>query len=137
MTIEVKNQTAFINEAYCIGCTKCIPVCPVDAILGASKQLHVVVQQDCTGCENCVIACPVDCIEMKPIERSPEDLNQKIDYCQTLADKKSDRLEKNIQIKKSQVDTIVAQDSYDQAIQDAIARSKAKRAQQKQLWHIS
>ena len=57
---------AVIVEADCIGCTKCIQACPVDAIVGASKLMHVVVEPLCTGCELCVPACPVDCIEMKP-----------------------------------------------------------------------
>ena len=57
---------AVIDEAICIGCTKCISACPVDAILGAPKQMHIVLQQECTGCELCVTPCPVDCIRMTP-----------------------------------------------------------------------
>jgi electron transport complex protein RnfB len=56
---------ALIVEADCIGCTKCIQACPVDAIVGASKLMHVVVEPLCTGCELCVPACPVDCIVME------------------------------------------------------------------------
>ena len=56
------SQVAVIVEADCIGCTKCIQACPVDAIVGASKLMHVVVEPLCTGCELCVPACPVDCI---------------------------------------------------------------------------
>ncbi|MEO5630082.1 MAG: RnfABCDGE type electron transport complex subunit B, partial [Thermomonas sp.] len=48
----------------CIGCTKCIQACPVDAIIGASKHMHVVIEPLCTGCGLCVPPCPVDCIEM-------------------------------------------------------------------------
>lgn len=59
---------AFIREDECIGCTKCIQACPVDAILGAAKQMHTVIQSECTGCDLCVEPCPVDCIEMRPIE---------------------------------------------------------------------
>ena len=55
---------ARIVEADCIGCTKCIQACPVDAIIGASKLMHVVLPPLCTGCELCVPACPVDCIVM-------------------------------------------------------------------------
>lgn len=55
---------AFIREAECIGCTKCIQACPVDAILGASKLMHTVIADECTGCDLCVDACPVDCIDM-------------------------------------------------------------------------
>ena len=59
-------RVAVIIEADCIGCTKCIQACPVDAIVGASKLMHTVVPPLCTGCELCVPACPVDCIEMQP-----------------------------------------------------------------------
>ncbi len=55
---------AVIREAECIGCTKCIQACPVDAILGAAKQMHTVIESECTGCELCVAPCPVDCIDL-------------------------------------------------------------------------
>lgn len=57
---------AVIIEADCIGCTKCIQACPVDAIVGASKLMHTVIAPLCTGCELCVAHCPVDCIVMQP-----------------------------------------------------------------------
>ena len=57
---------AYIREAECIGCTKCIQACPVDAILGASKRMHTVIIDECTGCELCVAPCPVDCIDLLP-----------------------------------------------------------------------
>ncbi|RMR82045.1 electron transport complex subunit RsxB [Pseudomonas coronafaciens] len=60
-------QVAFIREAECIGCTKCIQACPVDAILGASRLMHTVIIDECTGCDLCVAPCPVDCIEMHPL----------------------------------------------------------------------
>nr|WP_300372777.1 electron transport complex subunit RsxB [Methyloprofundus sp.] len=62
---------AYIIEQDCIGCIKCIPPCPVDAILGASKQMHTVITAECTGCELCVAPCPVDCIIMLPLEHNP------------------------------------------------------------------
>ncbi len=58
---------AYIREDECIGCTKCIQACPVDAILGAAKQMHTVITDECTGCDLCVAPCPVDCIDMLPI----------------------------------------------------------------------
>ena len=58
---------ARIDEAVCIGCTLCIQACPVDAILGASKQMHTVISRECTGCELCIAPCPVDCIVMEPM----------------------------------------------------------------------
>lgn len=57
-------QIAVIDEAVCIGCTKCLPPCPTDAILGASKQMHTVIAALCTGCELCIAPCPVNCISM-------------------------------------------------------------------------
>ena len=59
-------QVAVIDEAACIGCTKCIQACPVDAIVGASKRMHTVIAADCTGCELCLAPCPVDCIALAP-----------------------------------------------------------------------
>jgi electron transport complex protein RnfB len=58
------RKVAFIHEELCIGCTKCIQACPVDAILGAAKHMHTVIASECTGCDLCVEPCPVDCIEM-------------------------------------------------------------------------
>ena len=60
-------QIAYIREAECIGCTKCIQACPVDAIVGAAKFMHTVIVDECTGCDLCVAPCPVDCIEMRPL----------------------------------------------------------------------
>ncbi|MCY4427567.1 MAG: electron transport complex subunit RsxB [Halieaceae bacterium] len=57
---------AYIREDECIGCTKCIQACPVDAILGAAKRMHTVIASECTGCDLCVEPCPVDCIDMLP-----------------------------------------------------------------------
>lgn len=57
-------KLAVIREAECIGCTKCIQACPVDAIVGAAKRMHTVIKSECTGCDLCVEPCPVDCIDM-------------------------------------------------------------------------
>jgi electron transport complex protein RnfB len=59
-------QVAVIVEADCIGCTKCIQACPVDAIIGGAKHMHTVIEPLCTGCELCIPACPVDCIVLEP-----------------------------------------------------------------------
>jgi Na+-translocating ferredoxin:NAD+ oxidoreductase subunit B len=63
---EGPQQVAQIDESRCIGCAKCLPPCPVDAILGAPRQMHTVLAALCTGCELCVAPCPVDCIAMVP-----------------------------------------------------------------------
>ncbi len=67
--IEKPKVVALIREAECIGCTKCIQACPVDAIVGAPKLMHTVLADLCTGCELCVAPCPVDCIDLIPAHK--------------------------------------------------------------------
>ncbi|WP_397390058.1 electron transport complex subunit RsxB [Polynucleobacter sp.] len=62
--LERPRPVAFIDPKTCIGCTLCIQACPVDAIVGASKQMHIVLSGWCTGCDLCIPPCPVDCITM-------------------------------------------------------------------------
>jgi electron transport complex protein RnfB len=69
--LEAAPTVAFIDEERCIGCTKCLPPCPVDAIVGAPRRMHTVIAELCTGCELCVAPCPVDCIIMIPLLKSP------------------------------------------------------------------
>jgi electron transport complex protein RnfB len=69
---EDVKKVAVIREDECIGCTKCIQACPVDAILGAAKQMHTVIEHECTGCDLCVEPCPVDCIDMVKVKAKPE-----------------------------------------------------------------
>jgi electron transport complex protein RnfB len=64
--VEAPPVVAWIDETRCIGCAKCLPPCPVDAIVGAAKFMHTVLVDRCTGCELCVAPCPVDCIELRP-----------------------------------------------------------------------
>ena len=64
--VEGPPQIAVIDATRCIGCARCLPPCPVDAIVGASRQLHVVLEELCTGCELCIAPCPVDCITLIP-----------------------------------------------------------------------
>ena len=68
---EKPKLLAFIREDECIGCTKCIQACPVDAIIGAPKLMHTVVADLCTGCELCLPPCPVDCIDLEPVQPTP------------------------------------------------------------------
>ncbi len=70
------DKIAFIREAECIGCIKCIKACSDNAILGARKQMHTIITDLCTGCEDCIAVCPVDCIEMVTGSGKMLNLNQ-------------------------------------------------------------
>ena len=66
---EKESKTVvYIDENTCIGCTLCIQACPVDAILGAAKHMHTVIESECTGCDLCIPPCPVDCIHVKALK---------------------------------------------------------------------
>ena len=69
--VETPPRIAWIDEARCIGCARCLAPCPVDAIVGAPKYMHTVVADRCTGCELCLPPCPVDCIEMTAAPQGP------------------------------------------------------------------
>jgi electron transport complex protein RnfB len=69
---EAAPTVAVVDAERCVGCARCLPPCPTDAIVGARKLLHTVIAELCTGCELCVPACPVDCILIQP--RAPGDL---------------------------------------------------------------
>jgi electron transport complex protein RnfB len=68
--IEAPRTVAVIDEAWCIGCTLCLNVCPTDAIVGGNKHMHTVIEPHCTGCELCIPACPVDCISLENVTGS-------------------------------------------------------------------
>lgn len=70
--LKPQRKVAWIDESNCIGCTKCIQACPVDAIVGSTKAVHTVVSDLCTGCDLCVSPCPTDCIELRPVAPTPE-----------------------------------------------------------------
>jgi electron transport complex protein RnfB len=74
--VETPPRVAWIDEARCIGCARCLAPCPVDAIIGAPKYMHTVLAERCTGCELCLPPCPVDCIELK--EGAPPAANQSL-----------------------------------------------------------
>lgn len=88
------TTVAYIREDECIGCTKCIQACPVDAILGAAKQMHTVIVSECTGCDLCVEPCPVDCIDMIPERETlqnwhwalPDPISRKVEIIASDAD---------------------------------------------------
>lgn len=68
--VEGPRTVAFIDEAWCIGCTLCIKACPTDAIVGSHKRMHTVIEPYCTGCELCIPVCPVDCIQLEAVSGS-------------------------------------------------------------------
>ena len=69
---EPEKTVVYVDEEICIGCTLCIQACPVDAILGAAKQMHTIIESECTGCNLCIPPCPVDCIYIKPVKVEPD-----------------------------------------------------------------
>ncbi|MEY4557473.1 MAG: hypothetical protein RLY42_646, partial [Pseudomonadota bacterium] len=87
---ERPRSVALIESKACIGCTLCIQACPVDAIVGASKQMHVVIADWCTGCDLCIPPCPVDCITMVPVTGKATGWDA---WSQELADLAKDRYE--------------------------------------------
>lgn len=76
---EPETKVAFIHEEMCIGCTKCIQACPVDAIIGSNKAMHTVIADFCTGCELCVAPCPTNCIEMIKPKKTAQQWNWQFD----------------------------------------------------------
>lgn len=132
--VEKPRTLARIIEADCIGCTKCIQVCPVDAIVGANKLMHTVFADDCTGCERCVPACPVDCIvlELMPLEQAsdPDHANTARAHFQRretrLAAQQTQR-EAELAARKAEVHANHAS----QSVLDALARAKAKKQEPK------
>ncbi|HSD37728.1 MAG TPA: electron transport complex subunit RsxB [Rhodocyclaceae bacterium] len=90
--IEKPLALAVIDETTCIGCTLCIKACPVDAILGAAKQMHTIIAAECTGCELCVAPCPVDCITMETVTDA-NTLRQREAGQQTFSDASRERFE--------------------------------------------
>jgi electron transport complex protein RnfB len=102
MALKAKSPSfAFIREAECIGCTKCIQACPVDAIMGTGKWMHTVMKDECTGCELCIAPCPVDCIEMVLLPQSP----QQPDYFRKRYLNRQTRLEIDQKMNKSTHET--------------------------------
>lgn len=114
-----------INEATCIGCTKCIDVCPVDAIVGASGQMHTVIQADCIGCDLCLPPCPVQCITLIDISQSKEERNQLAKIAKSKHQAKKARLNKLAQ-EKQQADNNALQHAED-ILAAALLRAKRKK----------
>lgn len=126
-------SVAIIREPECIGCTKCIKACPVDAIIGSAKLMHVVISHECTGCGLCVAPCPVDCIDMAELPEVEYDKNRARERYHA---KKARLLRlEHEQQQLYREKRLVAKQSLDQKqdtqakqdyIQQALARAKAK-----------
>jgi len=124
--VEKPREVALIVEEICIGCTKCILACPVDAIVGAAKMMHTIVADECTGCELCIAACPVDCIVMVSSADAAADrvARYRARYEAHLARLARDDAERAAELatRKASVDTGA------DAVRAAIARARAKKA---------
>jgi H+/Na+-translocating ferredoxin:NAD+ oxidoreductase subunit B len=133
---EVERNTrpaalARIRELECIGCTKCIQACPVDAIIGTAKQMHTVIEQECTGCQLCIEPCPVDCIdliELPQVQFAPDKAKQRFEQRQLRLDRQQQqRWQQHQQALQSQTNGSERRENHQAYIQQAIARVKAKR----------
>jgi Na+-translocating ferredoxin:NAD+ oxidoreductase subunit B len=132
--VEKPRTLARIVEADCIGCTKCIQVCPVDAIVGANKLMHTVIADDCTGCERCVPACPVDCIVLEPMPSEQAQDQAHMDAARAHFQRREARLaeqsaqrEAELASRKADVHTT----GTSQSVLDALARAKARKQEPK------
>jgi electron transport complex protein RnfB len=134
---------AIIRENECIGCTKCIQACPVDAILGSAKQMHTVIADECTGCELCLAPCPVDCIDMLEITDieitdiafQKNENKEKANHARMRFNARQNRLEKENTLEKEKKLKSAQTHTQSQAIKKnyieaAIARAKAKKSKQ-------
>ncbi|MDQ7995491.1 MAG: RnfABCDGE type electron transport complex subunit B [Luteibacter sp.] len=128
--VEKPRTLARIVEADCIGCTKCIQVCPVDAILGASKVMHTVVSDLCTGCELCVPACPVDCIRLDPMPLAQADDREHADAARRHFQRREARLSQERAERERQLEAnkaVVAAPTARNAVLEALARARLRK----------
>jgi electron transport complex protein RnfB len=128
--VEKPRTLARIVEADCIGCTKCVQVCPVDAIVGAAKLMHTVVSDLCTGCELCVPACPVDCIDLDPMPLGQRDDRVHADAARQRFQRREARLagERQARERRLAANKIdVAAPAARNAVLEALARAKARK----------
>lgn len=115
---------AVIRENECIGCMKCVPACPVDAIVGGPKLMHTVIASECSGCELCVTPCPVDCIEMIQI---PEPTTNKADQYRARYQQHNERLLRERSEKQQPKTAPPSTDQKKDYLAAALARVKAKK----------
>lgn len=119
---EVPLELARIKPEQCIGCRKCVAVCPTNAIVGAPKQLHGVISEWCTGCALCIIACPVDCIEMieAPFEWTQERAHQARKHYR----EKLEREKKRLLLREAKLNAQSANDRKKALLADILSRVK-------------
>ncbi|HEY0198605.1 MAG TPA: electron transport complex subunit RsxB [Rhodanobacter sp.] len=132
--VEKPRMLARVVETDCIGCTKCIQACPVDAIVGASKRMHTVIADDCTGCELCVPACPVDCIVLEPMptEQRADPVHAdaaRLHFQRHEARLKSEHAQREAELAARK--TQVHQAASHNPVLEALARAKARQQEQK------
>lgn len=126
---ESPRHVAWIDEAWCIGCTLCIDACPTDAIIGVNKQMHTVVESLCTGCELCLPVCPVDCIHLENISGIKTAWNA---WSEELADQSKTRyLQKQQRLKRqstSEEPLPSKSDIKQNTVQAALLRAKQRQS---------
>lgn len=137
--LHASRQRAVIDEPVCIGCRKCLDVCPVDAILGARKLMHTVLDAECNGCALCLPACPVDCIALVPVMPQagsdspwPEYTHTEVEHWRLRTEARLARLKKKIKTPRA-VRTASAPQTNERArmraeIRAAVARVRAKKS---------
>ncbi|MBL8496757.1 RnfABCDGE type electron transport complex subunit B [Nitrosomonas sp. JL21] len=116
------RMAALIDETMCIGCTFCVQACPVDAIVGAAKQLHTVIAAECTGCELCIAPCPMDCIRLVSADAVPMPAPQD---ARLRHRSRSQRLDQAERLKKEQPENTVSALVHDLPSTTATERKKA------------
>ena len=136
---HMSRQRAVIDETVCIGCRKCIDVCPVDAILGARKLMHTVLDAECNGCALCLPACPVDCIALMPVMPQavsdspwPEYTHAEVEHWRLRTEARLARLRKKIKtpraVRTASVPLTDERERMRAEIRAAVARVHAKRS---------
>ncbi len=133
--VEAPARIAWIDEDACIGCMKCIQVCPVDAIVGAAKMMHTVLADECSGCDLCIPACPVDCITMVAPLIEPAAPDTRAAQYRSRYEARQERLARaqaqraaTLAARKADVQGAAGARS---AVLEALARAKAKKEQRK------
>jgi electron transport complex protein RnfB len=124
--VEKPREIAVIDEAICIGCTKCIQACPVDAIVGAAKVMHTVLGDECSGCELCIAPCPVDCIAMIPAGDDGCSVLERAPHYRERFVARNARLVRDAE--EAALELSVRKSASADSVSDAVARARARRA---------